>query len=50
MLYFAGRNFWKAFKIVGLEARKSRRGVEQDLYGNFRVNFNCSFFPFSAAS
>ena len=31
MLYFAGRNFWKAFKIVGLEARKSRRGVEQDV-------------------
>ena len=49
MLYFAGRNFWKAFKIVGLEARKSRRGVEQDLYGIFRVNFKCSFLPFPPA-
>ena len=44
MLYFGGRNFWKAFRIVGLEARKSRRGVEQDLYGNFRANFKCFFF------
>ena len=50
MLYFAGRNLWKAFKIVGLEARKSRRGVEQDLYGIFRVNFKCSFLPFPRAS
>ena len=50
MLYFAGRHFWKAFRIVGLEARKSRRGVEQDLYGIFRVNFKCSFLPFPPAS
>ena len=50
MLHFAGRNFWKALKIVGLEARKSRRGVEQDLYGIFRVNFKCSFLPFPPAS
>ena len=44
MLYLGGRNFWKAFRIVGLEARKSRRGVEQDLYGHFRANFNFFFF------
>ena len=52
MLYFGGRNFWKAFRIVGLEARKSRRGVEQDLYGNFRANFKFFFFflPFPPAS
>ena len=46
MLYFAGTNFWKAFKIVGLEARKSGRGVEQDLYGHFRptlIFFFCLF-------
>ena len=50
MLYFAGRNFWKALKIVGLEARKSRGGVEQDLYGHFRANFNFFFCPFPPAS
>ena len=47
MLYFAGRNFWKAFKIVGLEARKSGRGVEQDLYGHFRPTL-IFFFAFSS--
>ena len=41
MLYFGGRSFWKAFRIVGLEATTSRRGLEQDRYGNFRINFKC---------
>ena len=50
MLYFAGRNFWKAFKIVGLEARKSGRGVEQDLYGHFRPTLIFFFLPFPPAS
>ena len=50
MLYFAGTNFWKAFKIVGLEARKSRRGVEQDLYGHFRPTLIFFFLPFPPAS
>ena len=35
--------FRKAFRIVGLDARKCRRMVEQDFHRNFRT-WICGFF------
>ena len=37
-LHFGGKVFLKAFRILGLVERKGRWVVEQDFYGNFRVN------------
>ena len=33
-----GNTFKKAFRILGLDERKGRWGVEQDFHGNFQVN------------
>ena len=33
-----GKVFGKAFRILGLDERKGKWVVEQDFYGNFRVN------------
>jgi len=42
-----GKVFGKAFRILGLDERKGRWVVEQDFYGNFRVNVGwfLAFFP-----
>ena len=37
--YFGGKNFRKAFRILGLDERKGRWvDCEQDFHGNFQVN------------
>ena len=36
-----GKVFRKAFRILGLDERKSRCVVEQDFQGNFQVNQGC---------
>ena len=41
-----GKVLGKAFWIVGLDGRKCRWVVEEDLHRNFRVNLT-SFLPFS---
>ena len=33
-----GNTFKKALRILGLDERKGRWGVEQDFHGNFQVN------------
>ena len=37
-LHFGGKVFRKAFRILGLDERKSGWVVEQDFHGNFQVN------------
>ena len=44
-----GKVFRKAFRILGLDERKGRWGVEQDFHGNFKVNVTF-FWPFSPVS
>ena len=39
--------FRKAFRILGLDERKSRWVVEQDFLGNFQVNVTWYFAFFS---
>ena len=41
-----GKVFKKAFRILGLDERKSGWVVEQDFHGNFQVNVAWFFFPF----
>ena len=45
-LYFGGKIFRKAFRILGLDEKKGRWVVEQDFHGNFLVNITL-FFVFS---
>jgi len=42
-----GTLFGKAFRILGLDKRKSRWVVEQDFHGNFQVNVTWFFAIFS---
>ena len=44
-----GKVFKKAFRILGLDERKSGWVVEQDFHGNFQVNVD-GFLPFSPVS
>ena len=37
-----GNVFGKAFRFLGLDARKGKWMVEQDFHGDFRVNVTCS--------
>ena len=39
-----GRDFRKAFRILGLGERKGRWAMEQDFHGDFHVNVTCFFF------
>ena len=42
-----GKNWGKAFRILGLDERKGRWVVEQDFHGNFQVNVTWFFAFFS---
>ena len=46
-LYFGGKVFRKAFRILGLGERKGRWVVEQDFHGNFQVSVTWFFAFFS---
>ena len=46
-LHFGGKNFRKAFRILGLDERKDRRVVKQDFHGNLQVNVAWFFAFFS---
>ena len=41
----AGKDFRKAFRILGLDERKGRWAMEQDFHGDFQVNITW-FFAF----
>ena len=42
-----GRDFRKAFRILGLGERKGRWAMEQDFHGYLQVNLTCFFAFFS---